>query len=260
MDNESPAKAILVVTVTALLCSILVSSAAVFLQPLQKAYADIERIRYLVQLSGLVDSDADLSEFAIVSAYQDVTPRLIDLETGSFDQNLDPQSFEDPDTADELQQLVSIPAELDSARLELRPRWISVYQVETDSALPRLIFPIYGQGMWSTIYGYLALEGDLNTIADVVFYEHEETAGIGDQIQRPAWLVGWRGKKLYDEQGQLQFDIGSIDVDSPEYDYRVDGIAGATVTVDGVADLVRYWFGPHGYAPFISRFDAGQER
>lgn len=259
MDNDSPVKAILVVTITALVCSILVSAAAVFLQPLQKAYADIERIRYIVQLSGLVDNEADLSEFAIVSAYQDVSLRLIDLESDSFDDSIDPQSFEDPTTRDELQELVPIPTEQDIAGLQSRPRWITVYLVETDTSLQRMIFPIYGQGMWSTISGYLATEGDLNTIAEVVFYDHAETAGIGDRIMRPDWLAGWRGKKLYDERGQLQFNIGTANADSAESDYRVDGITGATITVNGVANMVHYWFGAHGYAPLISQYMAERD-
>ena len=259
MDNESPLKAILVVTGTALVCSILVSTTAVFLQPLQKAFADIERIRHIVQLSGLVDSETELSEFEIASAYQDVSLRLIDLESGSFDARLNPQSFEDLQVENELQESVQIPAGQDSAALGTRPRWITVYLGESGEEFQRLIFPIYGQGMWSTIYGYLATEGDLNTIADVVFYELAETPGIGDRITRPDWLAGWRGKKLYDEQGQLQFNIGTVNADSPESDYRVDGIVGATVTVNGVANLVHYWFGEHGYAPFIMQFLAERD-
>lgn len=254
MDNDSPAKAILVVTITALVCSVLVSGAAVFLQPLQQAYADIERIRYIVQISGLVDSEAELSEFDIVSAYRDISLRLIDLDSGSFDTDLDPQSFIDVSIENELQESVNIPAAQDTAALQSRPRWVAVYLVESDAELQRIIFPIYGRGMWSTIYGYLAIEGDLSTIAGVVFYEHGETPGIGDQIQRASWLAGWRGKRLYDEQRQLQFNIGTDSAASPAADYRVDGIAGATLTVNGVANMVRYWFGPHGYAPFMNQY------
>jgi len=120
----------------------------------------------------------------------------------------------------------------------------------------RIILPVYGQGMWSTIYGFLALENDLNSIADITFYEHGETPGIGDQILRPDWQARWRGRKLFDEQNQLRFRIvrGGINAESPNATYEVDGLAGATVTVNGVMNLVRYWFGPHGFAPFLNNF------
>jgi Na+-transporting NADH:ubiquinone oxidoreductase subunit C len=255
MDKESPTKALLVVTVTALVCSIMVSAAAVYLQPIQKAYEDLDRIRYIVQVGGLITTANDVSEVEIATSYRNISTRLIDLDAGAFDATRDPETFIGRLTADEIQQSEPVPATLDFARLGNRPRWMTVYISAPGSADQRLILPIYGQGMWSTLYGYLALEPDLNTIADIVFYEHGETPGIGDRIQNPAWLAGWRGKRLYDEQGQLRFNIGPTAANEGEtaQSFNVDGIAGATVTVSGVANLVRYWFGPHGYAPLLTR-------
>jgi Na+-transporting NADH:ubiquinone oxidoreductase subunit C len=119
---------------------------------------------------------------------------------------------------------------------------------------------MHGQGMWSTLYGYLALEGDMNTIADVTFYEQGETAGIGDQILDSGWQARWRGRKLYGANGVLAFRIGDgvIDDASPAAEHQVDAIAGATVTTNAVTALVQYWFGPHGFGPYLQNMQAGE--
>ena len=112
-----------------------------------------------------------------------------------------------------------------------------------------------GNGMWSTLYGYIALESDLNTIADAVFYEQNETPGLGDQITRPDWLAQWKGRQIYDAQGELRFAVsaGRVEPGSSTAQYEVDALTGATVTADAVTALVHYWLGPHGYQPFLSQ-------
>jgi Na+-transporting NADH:ubiquinone oxidoreductase subunit C len=133
-----------------------------------------------------------------------------------------------------------------------------VYLVRDGDELRRIILPVYGQGMWSTIYGFLALESDLTTIAEMTIYEQGETPGIGDAILRPDWQARWRGRKLYDEQNILRFSIarGTIRSDSTDAAYTVDGLTGATVTTDGVMNLIRFWLGPYGFAPFLENFAA----
>jgi len=113
--------------------------------------------------------------------------------------------------------------------------------------------------MWSTIYGYLALDGDLNTIAAFTVYEQGETAGIGDKILRPDWQEKWRGRQLVDADGTLGFRIanGAGGAGTPAAAYQVDAIAGATVTTNAVTALVRYWLGPHGFRPFLTNLHDG---
>jgi Na+-transporting NADH:ubiquinone oxidoreductase subunit C len=256
MDNESPLKAILVVTATALVCSVLVTVTAVTLQPIQRAYQDLERIRFIVRISGVAEGVDEMSELEVIGAFQDLDARIVDLDQGIFDTSFNPDTFDTRNLAADPRFSVAIPAEQDVARLGRRSRLVTVYLVRDDADLQRMILPVYGQGMWSTIYGFLAIESDLNTIADITFYEQGETPGIGDLILRPDWQARWRGRKLYDEQNTLRFNIarGVVRADGLEAVYTVDGLTGATVTTDGVRDLVRYWFGPHGYAMFLSSF------
>lgn len=253
MNNDSPIKAVIVVAATALLCSILVTLAAVTLQPIQRAYQDLERNRFLVGISGLTDGVAELPDRDVVSLFQRFEARIVNLDTGTFDNTYNPDTFDTGKAAADPVLSIAIPAELDGAKLSRRSRLVTVFLVNDGDKLQRMMLPIYGQGMWSTIYGYIALEADLNTIADITFYEQAETAGMGDKILRPDWLAGWRGRKLYDETGSLRFRIGggAVDPASPAARYHVDGITGATVTVDAVMRMVVYWFGPHGFAPFL---------
>ena len=255
MNNDHPIKALLVVTLTALVCSILVTVAAVTLKPIQKAYQNLERNRAIVAVSGLSEKTADLSDREVVSLFQSLEATIIDLESGKFDNNFNPDTFDSWQSNNDPELITLIPSEQDSAKLGQRPRLITVYFVNQADQFQRLILPIYGQGMWSTIYGYIALEADLTTIADITFYQQKETAGIGDKILNPNWQASWQGRKIYDAQLNLQ--IGGAQVKTSESSvHQIDAISGATVTVDSVKNMVRYWFGNQGYAKFLHAYRA----
>ncbi len=258
MDNESPLKAIMVVTATALVCSILVTVTAVSLQPIQRAYRDLERNRHIVGVSGLLEVTDDVPDRQIVMAFQGLDARLVDLDRGVFDDDVNPDTFDARKAASDPEFGVPIPAAQDIAALGRRSRLVTVYVVEDADGLQRIIFPVYGKGMWSMLSGFLALESDLNTIAGITFHEQGETAGIGDRILAPNWQARWRGRKLYDAQDTLRFRIAKAAVDpaAPDAAFEVDGLTGATVTADAVTNLVRYWFGPHGFAKFLDNYSA----
>ncbi len=262
MNNESPVKAVIVVTATAFLCSVLVTVAAVTLQPIQRAYQDLERNRAIVAISGLTDRASELSDREIVSLFQVLEARIVDLDIGEFDERFNPDTFDTWKSASDPALSTAIQAQQDLAKLTRRSRLVTVYLVKDGTDLKRMLLPIYGQGMWSTLYGFLALEPDLNTIADITFYEQAETAGIGDKILMPDWQASWRGRKLYDENGTLRLGLGEGAVESTTLAavYEVDAISGATITVDAVTNLVRYWFGPHGFAPFLETYRAEANR
>ncbi|CUJ83136.1 Na(+)-translocating NADH-quinone reductase subunit C [Ruegeria denitrificans] len=237
----------------ALVCSILVSVSTTTLRPIQERNEALQRYRNVVSLTGLVDAEADDDTIFEVVAQLDA--RVVDLGTGEFAADIDPASVDarlavnDPDSS------TAIPAAEDIARLGRRANHEVVYLVWQDQDLSRIIFPIEGQGMWSTIYGFLALESDLNTIAAVSFYEQAETAGLGDQIEDAEWQAQWQGRKMYDDEGNVQFRVsgGIVSPSSATAAYEVDGLTGATITGNGVTNLVHYWFSPHGYGAFLSK-------
>ena len=253
MNNDSTLKALLVVGLTALICSVVVTTTAVTLKPIQRAYQDLERNRVLVGVAGLADSAATLSDRQVVSLFQELDARVVSLDTGTYDDSVSPDDVGGPAAATDPEASVAIPPERDVATLGRRARRVVIYVVPRAGGIERMILPVYGQGMWSTLYGFIALDADLNTIAGITFYEQAETAGIGDQILRADWQARWVGQKLYDAEGTLRFRVSNQTVDprSPEADYHVDAISGATVTTDAVSNLVTYWLGEHGFQPFI---------
>jgi Na+-transporting NADH:ubiquinone oxidoreductase subunit C len=129
-----------------------------------------------------------------------------------------------------------------------------VYLVEKDQRIDQVILPIRGKGAWSTMYAYVALDGDFNTIRGISFYEHGETPGLGGEIENKRWLEGWQGKQVYgpDQTVALRVVKGQAAENEPQAAYQIDGLSGATVTGAGVSNLLRFWFGDHGFKPFLN--------
>ena len=254
MNKDSPARALRAVLIVAVVCSLLVSSAVMLLRPIQLENRLLERARNVLQLTG-VSADDLPDEDEMLDRYRALDIRIVDLEDGSFEPDIDPATFDARAAANDPELNVAIPPEQDQADLGRRSRYARIFLVWRQGELQRVILPVHGSGMWSTIYGYLALEPDLNTIADVTFYEQNETPGLGDQITRSAWLQQWQGRQLFDQRGQFRFAAGpgKIEAGTEAAQYRVDALTGATVSANAVVALLRYWMGPHGYGPLLER-------
>jgi len=253
VTKDSPQKALLVVFTVALLCSVLVSVASISLKPIQLRNQLVERSRNIVSLSGLVPVGKDLSDDEILAAVEQLDVRVVDIDSGEFTTTIDPSDFDARVAINDPALSVAIAPADDLARIGRRARFAVVYLVWQGDELKRIIVPIHGQAMWSTLYGYLALEADRATIAAVSFYEQTETAGLGDQIQRPDWQALWQGRKLFDSQGVVRFRVaaGAVVAGSAAARHQVDGLTGATITGDAVTRLIEYWFGANGYAVFL---------
>ncbi|MGI9294536.1 MAG: Na(+)-translocating NADH-quinone reductase subunit C [Pseudomonadales bacterium] len=253
--KDNPLKALIVVVAVSLACSILVSFASITLKPIQLLNQKVERSRHIVALTGLVPSDKKLTNDEILNAVEQLDIRVIDIGTGDFDNSIDPEQFDARTAVNNPELSVTIPPDDDLARLGRRARHAIVYLVWEGNELSRIILPVHGQGMWSTLHGLLALEVDFNTIGAVTFYEQAETAGLGDQITRPDWQLKWQGRQLFNSQGDVVFRVaaGSVAEDSAAALHQVDAISGATVTAVSVTRLVEFWFGPNGYLPFLNK-------
>ena len=126
----------------------------------------------------------------------------------------------------------------------------TLYAVLDNGALEQVILPIEGPGLWATMYGFLAVERDGNTVRGLQFYQHGETPGLGDGVDKPAWRDQWVGKQLFDADGYPQIEV--VKGPAPDgSDYQIDGLAGATLTGRGVSNFVRYWIGEEGYGPYL---------
>jgi Na+-transporting NADH:ubiquinone oxidoreductase subunit C len=255
MRRDGNAKAFLVVLLVASVCSALVAASVVVLRPIQLNNQLLERSRNIMQLTGMLEQGETLQNDEMLALFKQLDARVVDIDAGVFDEGLDADTFDQRRAATRLDTSTEIPSDLDMARLGRRSKHATVYLVWQDAEIERIILPMHGAGMWSTLYGLIALESDLNTIAAATFYEQAETPGLGDAITRPDWLALWQGRQVYNKQGELAFGIGPgrIDPSSAAGQHRVDALTGATVTADSVTALVHYWLGPHGFQPFLQK-------
>ena len=105
--------------------------------------------------------------------------------------------------------------------------------------------------LWSTLYGFLALDARTFEIQGITFYQHGETPGLGGEIDNPKWKALWPGKRAFDENMNPVIEVvkGQASADN-----EVDGLSGATMTSRGVTNLLRFWLGENGYGPYLKWF------
>ncbi len=250
LPNDSPKKMLIVAVALCLVCSVVVSSAAVLLKPLQLENAALDRKRNIVEVAGLLGSDGDVE-----AAFERVEPRVVNLETGEFTQDIDPEKYDQRKAAKDPERSRALSKNEDIAGIGRRARYSTVYFVREGDAIRQVILPVHGYGLWSTLYGFLALEGDFRTIAGLKFYDHAETPGLGGEVDNPSWRGKWDGKVAFDESGKPIIEVikGVVDQTRPGAEHRVDGLAGATLTTRGVDNLLKFWLGKNGFGPFLER-------
>lgn len=253
--KESVTRTILVALMVCLVCSVVVSVAAVALKPIQTANQLIDKQRNILLIAGLLEEGVPIEE-----QFAKITPRLVDLRTGEFSDEMDPLTYDQQRAASDPEMSRRLTGEEDIASIRRQEYYATVYMVEGDDGIEIMILPIHGYGLWSTLYGFLALEGDLNTIRGLGFYEHAETPGLGGEVDNPQWREMWKGNLVYSDDGDVGVQIvkGSVDGSSPRRQYQVDGLAGATLTSRGVENLVRFWMGESGFSPFLRNLRSGE--
>ncbi len=257
MQKDSIGQAFKVILGICLVCSFLVSAASVFLNPIQRDNQRLDRIKNILIAGGLYTEGIDIE-----TTYRDkIEPVMIDLRTGEpveadrFGDSPDTDDFDIQSFAADPEYGEPVPAEEDRAKIKRRPRQMVVYFVKPGARLDKLILPIYGKGLWSTLYGFVTLERNLRTIAGIAFYQHGETPGLGGEIDNPRWQSQWRGKRAFDNRGKVIIEVlrGAVAPLSDSADHQIAGLSGATITSRGVDNLVKYWLGKRGYGPFLSR-------
>jgi Na+-transporting NADH:ubiquinone oxidoreductase subunit C len=210
------------------------------LRPVQERNAELERKREILRVAG-IPGDAE----SVQRRFERIEVRIVDLPTGRY------IGGEDPDPGG----TTRLSAGDDIAGIKRRVNRVTVYLVRRDARLETVVLPVHGYGLWSTMYGYIALSGDASTVRGITFYAHAETPGLGGEISEPAWQRGWEGKRVFDDRGELSLRVVKPGAggDDP---YRVDGISGATLTSSGVNNLVRFWLGEQGFGPYLQRLRA----
>ncbi|MFK8115140.1 MAG: Na(+)-translocating NADH-quinone reductase subunit C [Rubripirellula sp.] len=259
-QRDSLGYTLLVAAVLCVVCSLAVSTAAVSLRGQQEENVKLDQKKNILDAAGLaigefgkVASDLEKSQIDELSEW--VSEKFVVMETGEYTEDIDAENYDMIEAMDGKETGVDIVDPQFNMGEKRRPKVMKVFFVQrpgTDQ-VQQVVLPIYGKGLWGTLYGYLAVKSDVQTIQGITFYQHKETPGLGGEVDNPRWKAQWEGRKLFDQDGTpaaLVFK-GPAPTENP---YAVDGLSGATITSRGVTNLLRYWASDDGFGPFLKNW------
>ena len=256
LDKDSLANTFLIAVFLCLVCSVVVSSMAVALKPIQKLNKELDQKKNILRAAGMLPADQNVSADgrSIEELFAEFTVRAVDLQTGEYVDGIDVASYDPIRAASDASKSVALTPSEDIATLRRRENVSLVYLKTTATGIEKIVMPVRGYGLWGTLYGYLALDGDLNTIAGLGFYQHKETPGLGGEVDNSKWKAGWQGVRLFNDMGQPQVRLVKqrSASTSEAASYEVDALSGATFTTKGVENMVNYWTGDGALAPTLS--------
>ena len=244
-----------------LVCSILVAAATVALKSRQEANQRFEKLKNILLAGDLMKKGEKIDVEAVFA--EKIQPTLIELKTGEplpaekMTGSFSPGKFDVKVVSKDPGASRLIPALDDKAGIKRAPVGMLVYFVKEGDGFSKIILPVHGSGLWSFIYGFLALDRDLKTIRGFTVYEHGETPGLGGEVENPAWLNTWKGKTAFDDEGRFKLKILKGKA-SPGSTTEIDGLSGASLTTRGVDNFMQFWLGPQGYGPFLAKLRTKQ--
>jgi Na+-transporting NADH:ubiquinone oxidoreductase subunit C len=229
----------------------MVSVVSVALEERQEENRRLNRIVNVLGVAGLLGPGERLSREEMNRRFEErLEPRIVDLEQGRIVEGLDPMAFDQRAAAADPEQSRAAPE--NAAKVRRIPNRALIFVLRDGDRIEGLVLPVEGNGLWSTLYGYLALEADANTIRGITFYEHGETAGLGGEVDNPRWKALWPGRRAFDESGELRIRVKKGAAGPPDRDpHRVDGLSGATLTTNGVTHLIHFWLGENGFGRYL---------
>jgi len=255
MPNDNYKKTVLVALLLCFVCSIAVATAAVVLKPIQTENKLLDKKSNIIQIANLQEEGKTVDEI-----FQRIEAKVVDLQTGDYVDDIDPATYDARAASVDPQQNVVLSADEDIASIKRHAKYAVVYLVKgAQGKLQKIILPVYGYGLWSTMYGFVALEGDINTIVGLGFYDHAETPGLGGEIDNPNWKAQWIGKKIYGPDGKVDISVvKNAATEGEKAQYQVDAISGATLTSNGVDNLLHFWLGEKGFGPYLQKLRQGE--
>ena len=242
-----------------LICSVVVSGAAVALKDRQEENKLLDKQAKVLTVAGLMREGQNLPKEEITKLFEEnIDAKVVNLESGEYVADVDAATFDQRKAQSDPARSKEAPE--NEAKVRRLPNNALVYHVMKDGEISRIILPVEGKGLWSTLYGFVALERDTNTISGLTFYEHGETPGLGGEVDNPGWKGLWKGRKAYKVDGDtwtpaIEVIKGQAGPASDD-PYEVDGLSGATLTSRGVTHLMRFWLGENGFKPYLANFRA----
>ena len=266
-NKDSISNVIVIALGVCLFCAVVVAGSAVALKERRVENKALDKSKNVLIAAGLFQENVtQMSE--INTLFEQFEQRVVDLRTKRLlpadevavvaaDNRLNFGQYDQRKAAKDPSLSMALTDAQDMASINRREHYALIYLLRSEVGIDRIILPVHGYGLWSTLYGFIALEGDGNTVSGITFYEHAETAGLGGEVDNPTWKAKWQGKRIYDDQGQVAMRVmkGRVDPSSAEADYQVDGLSGATLTSRGVENMIGYWLGDEGYGPILKNFN-----
>lgn len=255
--KDTVAKTLMVAGVLCVVCSIVVSGSAVMLKPTQEKNQLLDKKKNILNAAGMYQPGDDIIEK--FKAFKSV---IVDLETAEVVDGIDQATFNQKKRAKDPTESVRIPGDKDFGDIKRRSKLAQLYFVMNGDAIEKIILPIHGKGLWSTMYGFVALSKDTKVIEGITFYEHGETPGLGGEIDNANWKASWQGKMAFDENWNPAIRVikGKVNTAGANAKYEIDGLSGATITARGVSGTMRYWLSDHGFGPFLEKLRQNQGR
>jgi Na+-transporting NADH:ubiquinone oxidoreductase subunit C len=250
LGNDSLEKTIAIALSLCFVCAILVSIAAVALRPLQIENKALDMKKNILDVAGLLRDDTDINQaFA-----NKIEAKLVDFATGNYVEG-DVLEYDQRKAAKDPEKNVVLTKKQDIASIKTRAKIAKVYLVKEGDTVKSIILPVHGYGLWSTMYGFLALNSDGQTVQSINFYDQGETPGLGAEVVNPTWRALWKGKKVYDKSGAVALRLikGLVNTSKSGSEFQVDGLAGATLTSVGVSNLVKFWMSQDGFAAYLDK-------
>ena len=244
--------------VVCVVCAVLVAGAAVALRDRQAVNVEIDRQKNVLMAAGEMRTDEVLSPAEVADRFASFAPVAVDLQTGKEDAAFVVAGYDQRKSLGSAQTSFAAPSGNLAQIMRLPNRAVVYKKVDAGGALDMLVLPIEGKGLWSTMYGFLALDADLNTIRGLTFYQHGETPGLGGEVDNPRWKALWPGRKAFNDAGEPVIEVVRGRAGTVEQDpHRVDGLSGATLTSRGVMHTVDFWLGDNGFGPYLKSLHTG---
>lgn len=260
-NKDSIQRTLLVTVLLCLFCSILVAGSAVLLRDKQNLNKANDMRASVLQAAGMYDAEKTVEE-----QFSNINVRIVNIEAGRFATEAELaeltaagfniETFDQRKASRNPDFSKALKGSEDIASIKRLTKFSSVYVIEKDGQIDSLVLPIHGYGLWSTLYGFIALESDLNTVAGFGFYDHAETPGLGGEVDNETWKAKWQEKHVYDDQGDVAIRVVKGHAEENSL-YQIDGLSGATLTSVGVTNLVRFWMGDSGFGKFLENLKQG---
>ena len=261
-DKDSLSNTFIMALAVCLVCSVIVSGIAVALKPTQQLNKELDIKQNILRAAGMLPQGATVDEQGrgVDELFAEFSVHVVDLASGDYVEGIDPNSYDPVKAAKDPAISIALSSADDPATLRRRENASIVYIRRVNNEIDKVVIPVRGYGLWGTLFGYLALDADIQTISGLGFYTHKETPGLGGEVDNLKWKQSWPGVKLLDANGQpgVRLVKRRSAQGSAAAAYEVDALSGATFTTRGVENLVNYWTGDDGFGPFLKRLKANR--